>query len=211
MAGNAGRPCHLLADHTRCQLVLHRSGTSLHLARLKRRVNLVSSRHCRGFLRGGGTVGRRRTELRSVHVGPNGRISRCLRGRNSHTLGSNILTDSFLHQPCIACTSLLRFVPTPRGALSHRIVRRVRVRCGCSNCVGGRCRRVRGLGHVRTGGVPRHVSCDTVRNLTARTVRGLAGVRPRALTRTDQVDNIGPTSLTVLTICVRRKGVTGIS
>lgn len=31
MAGRGRRPCQVVADHTRCHLLLHRSGTSLHL------------------------------------------------------------------------------------------------------------------------------------------------------------------------------------
>ncbi len=200
MAGNAGRPCQVVASHSRCELLLHRSGTSLHLARGNCRVKLVSGRECRRFLGGGRSVRGRQTEVRTLIFPPSGRIGSCLLSEKDSPVAAKIGTKSVLGQPRISCFSVNRVSGGQPLKVSTRITRRIRVDLGCRNCVGHRRDRTGRFGELRGQELPRRVGCRRVSKLHLRTERGLGGVHPRSVNRTSEVSKISPTSVTILVI-----------
>lgn len=197
IAGNYSSPCEVVADHDRCELILERSGTSVHLAPAKRGVNLVDSRECRGFLTGLSVVRTRGREIHRASIPISSRLRGVLRTGNATPLGGNYGLVRLLHEPRVACSSL-GAVSAAHPELPGEIFRRIRVSIGCRNCVTERRQRVGRVHHVRSGGVPRGLSCSRLGKLELRTIRGLSGVGPRGLNRTNEVDNIGPTSITTL-------------
>lgn len=199
IAGNTGRPCEVVASEDRCELMLHRSGTSRELAPLNREVNLVDSRECTGFLGGRRLGGRRLGELGDAIVSPASRMGRVLISHRASRVASNMELVSLVGHPRLNC-STLGGVSGAEPRLSPGVFRRIRVRVGCRNCVRGRLGRIRRVGGLRIGRLPGSFSCGRVRKLQLRTERGLGGVGPLGVKRTSEVSNISPTSVDMLLV-----------
>lgn len=209
IAGNMSRPCHVFASHTRCHVLLHRSSTSVHLARGSCRLNLTGRSHCSLLGRGGTDQSTVVSFTRGCSVGP-----RCV-GDNLRTLNAAPLTRKYglvrlVPHPRVALRGVTRLIPTFQARLSgipisqgRRVVRTTRVLVGCDNCVHHRRVVTSGVGHLRGVRVGNGFSCGTVRSLSARTHRGLAQVSPSAVTRTDHVPNVSPDSVGVLLIVLK--------
>lgn len=201
IAGNYSSPCEVVASHSRCELLLERSGTSVHLAPLNCRVKLISRRGCRQLLGGRRVVETRHGEVRSASVPLASRLRRLLISHKASPLPHNIGRIRLLGHPRVACSSLAPF-SMGQPSVPHRVFRRIRVRLGCRNCVIQRATRVGRVHQLRIGTVPPRASCGGVSKLQLRTERGLSGVQPVGINRTSEVDNISPTSVSILLVCL---------
>lgn len=207
IAGKISRPCQVFASHTRCEVLLHVSSTSVELARQTCGLKLTGRSHCQLVGDGGRTIRRVVSFTQGCSVGPT-LVGSTLRGVKAAPLHRNYGLVRVLGHPRIAVRGVTRRIPTFRQRLrgtadtgrSHgrRVLRTTRVLVGCRNCVSERQVVTRGLTHLRDVGVGNGFSCSSVRSLSARTHRGLAGVSPRAVTRTDQVPKMSPDSVGIL-------------
>lgn len=209
IAGNISRPCHVFASHTRCHVLLQRSSTSVHLARHTCGLKLMGRSHCRRLYDGQRTIDQVVSFTGAFSVGTT-LVGSTLRDLNATHLARNYGLVSLLGHPRVAVRGVTKRVPTFGTLLSRvashgrRIVRTTRILVGCRKCVSHRQVVTSGVRHLRTVHVGNGFSCGSLGSLSARTQRGLVGVSPRALTRTDHVPNVSPDSVGILLILLKQ-------
>lgn len=136
-------------------------------------------------------------------VGPT-LVGPMLRRLNAAPLHRKYGLVSLVGHPRVAVRGVTRRIDTFGQRLSgvssegRRVMRTTRVLVGCRKCVKHRQVVTSGLTELRDVGVGNGFSCGSVRSLSARTERGLVGVSPRAVTRTDQVPKMSPDSVGIL-------------
>lgn len=206
IAGKMSRPCHVFASQTRCHVLLHVSSTSVQLARETCGLKLMGRSHCTLLGDGERTIRGVMGFAHGCSVGTT-LVGSTLRGLKAAPLHRKYGLVSLVGHPRVAVRGVSRCMPTFGQRLSgvasrqgRRVLRTTRVLVGCRNCVKQREVVTSGLTQLRDVGVGNGFSCSDLRSLSARTQRGLGGVSPRAVTRTDHVPNISPDSVGMLLI-----------
>lgn len=136
------------------------------------------------------------------------RMRDLLRSLGDALLGSKAAVTRLVHQPRLGC-GILTPVSGREPRLPRSMYRRMRVGVGCSNCVHHRVGRMRRFGGLRRGGLPRSVSCRSMKDLHVRTHRGLRTCEPISVNRTSHVSNMSPTSVSILLMCLRDESKRG--